>query len=127
MTDSPNNTSLTKQALTRALFFSALAIPTLISITVAFQLKTLKSGIVIAEDKEPQIVCFEPNVCAIEVYGKWYRIDGVIIMDETVPDEYRLNDLLKDPVEPTAGINPKAGAKALGSIVDSVVTPSPSE
>lgn len=127
MASSPENSSLTKQALSKALFFSALAIPTLISITVAYQLKSIRSGAVAIEEKEPQIVCFEPNICAIEVYSKWYRIDGVIVMDETVPDEYRLNDLLKDPVEPTAGVDPKAGAKALGSIVDSVVTPSPSE
>lgn len=120
MTNSPDNSSLTKQAFSKALFFSALAIPTFISITVAFQLKTIKTSVVGPVEKEPQIVCFEPNICAIEVYKKWYRIDGVIVMDETVPEEYRLEELLEES-SAEAGVNPEAGAKTLGSIVDTTI------
>lgn len=43
---------------------------------------------------EPQIVCFDADICAIEVHGKWYLINGVIDMEQTVPEEYKLNDLL---------------------------------
>ena len=122
MTIQPNSPSLTKQAFSKAFLLSAMAIPTLVSLTVAYQFKSMESRVEVVADKEPQIVCFEPNICAIEVYNKWYRIDGVIIMDQTVPEEYRLNELIEE-TEDRPGVNPKAGAEALGSIVDSIVKP----
>jgi hypothetical protein len=126
MATKDNNASLTKQALTKAFLFAAFAIPTLVSLTVAYQFKTMESRVAAPANLEPQIVCFEPNICAIEVRGKWYRIDGVILMDQTVPEEYRLNELIEE-ADPVTGIDPKAGAEALGSIVDSLVKPSPQE
>ena len=120
MATSPDNPSLTKQAFGKALFFSALVIPTLISITVALQFKSFKAAEAGPIEKEPQIVCFEPNICAIEVYKKWYRIDGVIVMDETVPEEYRLEELIEES-SAEVGVNPEAGAKALKSVVNSTI------
>jgi len=72
-----------------------LVIPTAISIFVALEVKNVRDITNQVVNGEPQIVCFDPDVCAIEVQGKWYRIDGVISMDETVPDEYRLHDLVE--------------------------------
>jgi len=88
--------SLTAQALTKAVILALMLIPTGISVFAAFEIKNMSSVTVAAVYGEPQIVCFDPDVCAIEVHGKWYRIAGIIELDKTVPEEYRLEDLVAD-------------------------------
>lgn len=85
--------SLFQEVFFKALYFIAMLIPTAISIFLAIEIKRITGTV---DGNEPQIVCFEENICAIEVYEKWYRIDGVILMDETIPEEYRLNDLIEE-------------------------------
>lgn len=69
-------------------------IPTFVSLFLAFQVRNITQDDMAAN--EPQIVCFDPDVCAIEVLGKWYRISGIIQMDETIPEEYLLHDLIEE-------------------------------
>src|SRR6056297_1078035 len=90
------NQSLTQQVLVRSAFFAFAIIPTAITIMIAIEVRSMKTLTDIALHGEPQIVCFEQDICAIEVYGKWYRIDGVIKMDETVPEEYLFRDLINE-------------------------------
>jgi hypothetical protein len=79
-------------------------IPTAVSIFVALEVKSVGELTNAAVNGEPQIVCFDADVCAIEVHGKWYRIDGVISMEDTVPEEYKLEELLSEVV--VAPVNP---------------------
>jgi len=94
MTQQQNN--MTAQALSKAVVIALMIIPTAISIFVAIEVKSMTSLAHEAVSGEPQIVCFDPDVCAIEVHSKWYRISGVIKMDETIPEEYQLHDLIDE-------------------------------
>lgn len=90
-----NNDSLIKQALKKSIIISLLIIPSVITIFMAFQVKNIfKLTNMIVNPSEPQIVCFETNICAIEVNDTWYRISGVILMDENFPEEYNLKELM---------------------------------
>jgi hypothetical protein len=88
------------QALTKSIKIALLVIPTVITIFMALQVKNIfKLTNIIVNPAEPQIVCFETNICAIEVNNTWYRISSVILMNETFPEEYKLNELLaQDPI-----------------------------
>jgi hypothetical protein len=77
-------------ALKNGIMLVFLIVPTMISIMVAFQLKTLKNTIVTVDDATPHIICFTTELCAIEVHDIWYRIDGIIDSDKIMPDEYKL-------------------------------------
>jgi hypothetical protein len=87
--------SLTSQALRQSFMLALMIIPTAISIFVALEVRSVNDLTHAALNGEPQIVCFDADVCAIEVQGKWYRIDGVISMEDTVPEEYKLEELLE--------------------------------
>ena len=95
-TTQPKPPSLIGSAFKWALLLALLIIPTAISIFVALQVKAMNELTNVVVHGEPQIVCFDAEICAIEVHGKWYVIAGVIDMENTVPEEYRLNDLLED-------------------------------
>jgi len=88
-----SDNSLTVRVFGKALVIALMVIPTTVSIFLALKVKSLSE--MVPEDliDQPQIICFSDNVCAIEVKNKWYRISGIISMDETVPEEYRLNDI----------------------------------
>jgi len=88
--------SLASVAMIRAFMFAMLIIPTGITIFIALEVKNVSTLANHAVNGEPQVICFEPTVCAIEVHNKWYKIDGVIIMDEVVPEQYKLHDLIED-------------------------------
>lgn len=92
-----SETSLAGSVMKLASIFALMVIPTLVSIFIAMEVKNVRTLTAAAIKKdEPQIVCFENNVCAIEVHNKWYRISGIILMEETVPEEYKLNDLIEE-------------------------------
>jgi hypothetical protein len=75
-----------------------MVIPTAISIFLAVDIKRMSTTTVDAvTTSQPQIVCFDPDVCALKVLGTWYSIDGIIKMEETVPEEYRLYDPEPEP------------------------------
>lgn len=88
------NSSLASQAFGKAVMIALLVLPTAISIFIVLEVKGGGMTSDHMTNNEPQIVCFDTDVCAIEVNNKWYRISGVIRMDETVPEEYRLEDLV---------------------------------
>tara|TARA_R110000851_G_scaffold227207_1_gene380030 strand:- start:113 stop:433 length:321 start_codon:yes stop_codon:yes gene_type:complete len=88
--------SLVSQALRQSIILALMIIPTAVSIFVALEVKNVGDLTNAAVNGEPQIVCFDADVCAIEVHGKWYRIDGVISMEDTVPEEYKLEELLSE-------------------------------
>jgi hypothetical protein len=90
--------SLTSQAIKKACVFALLTIPTAISIFIAIEVKAMGDVAISAFNNAPQVVCFEESVCAIEVRGRWYRISGVISMADTVPDEYKLQDVEVEPL-----------------------------
>ena len=94
--------SLTSQALGKSILLALMIIPTAVSIFVALEVKNANTIVNQAFNSEPQIVCFDPDVCAIEVRGKWYRISGVISMEHTVPDEYRLEELVEEAAKDRA-------------------------
>jgi hypothetical protein len=93
--------SLVNQALRQSFMLAFMIIPTAISIFVALEVRSVSDLTDAAINGEPQIVCFDADVCAIEVQGKWYRIDGVISMDDTVPEEYKLEELLDEAASKT--------------------------
>ena len=92
-TNSQNNNLISRLILT---LFAI--IPTIVSLFLAFQVRTMSEHIHENSfvENEPQIVCFDPDVCAIEVLGKWYRISGVIQMDDVVPEDYKLELLIDE-------------------------------
>jgi hypothetical protein len=89
-----NNNLISKLAF---MFFVIL--PTVVSLFLAYQVRTMSDHSHGPVEQEPQIVCFAVDVCAIEVLGKWYHIDGVINMEDTIPPEYRINDLIEEAVD----------------------------
>ena len=91
-----SESSLMNQTLRQAFVLALMIIPTAVSIFVALEVKSVSDLTNAAVNGEPQIVCFDADVCAIEVHGKWYRIDGVISMEDTVPEEYKLQELLSE-------------------------------
>jgi len=97
-----DNQSLTTQALGKSIMLALMIIPTAVSIFVALEVKDANTIVNQAFNSEPQIVCFDPDVCAIEVQGKWYRISGVISMEQTVPEEYRLDELVEEATKDRA-------------------------
>jgi hypothetical protein len=92
--------SLTNQAIKKACVFALLTIPTAISIFVAIEVKAMGDVAIGAFNSAPQVVCFDESVCAIEVRGRWFRIDGVISMEDTVPEEYKLQNMVDIEIDP---------------------------
>lgn len=66
--------------------FALLAIPTMISIFLAIEVNEIT-------DATPQsrLICLTDDHCAMEVGGIWYRINGVIDMEDLIPDEYKID------------------------------------
>lgn len=89
--------SLTGQAFKNGIMSVFLVVPTIVSIMVSFQLKTLEKNINIVDKTAPQIICFTAELCAIKVQDKWYRINGIIDLDAVTPDEYK--EVIPDPPE----------------------------
>ena len=92
--------SFLTQAVNKSLIFALMLIPTAISIFIAIQIKNTDEVEPFRGGKTPQIVCFSPDVCAIQVQNNWYRINGIIKMDEVVPEEYRLQELVDEANNP---------------------------
>jgi hypothetical protein len=63
---------------------AVMVIPMAVSIMAIVQVKTLAVDTTVSHN----VICFTPDNCAVEVNGIWYRIDGVIGMDATIPDDY---------------------------------------
>jgi hypothetical protein len=92
-----NEPSLVGQAIKNGLIIALLLIPTAISIYVAIEVKSMdKTGHAANSD----IICFNAELCVLEVHGIWYRIDGVIDMENTIPDEYRSPDTINETMDP---------------------------
>ena len=78
-----------------------MVIPVAISLFLAFQVRTIREH---THDvgAGTQIVCFDEQMCAIKVRGKWYEIKGTINMEETIPDEYQF-DTITEPNDEELG------------------------
>lgn len=102
-THRPQNDSVAIKVFGKALAFSLMIIPTVVSIFLAIKVKSFNDMLPEELIDKPQIICFSDDVCAIEVRNKWYRISGIISMEETVPEEYRLEEVESDSLgEPEA-------------------------
>ena len=82
------NQTPTSNAISRIAMVFFVIVPTAISVFLAFEVRSTANYVRDAESVEKQIVCFTPDMCAIEVAGVWYQIAGVIDMAETIPEEY---------------------------------------
>jgi hypothetical protein len=91
-----NDPSLTGQAIKNGIIIALMVAPTAISIYVAIEVKAMGDIAITAYEKDAQIICFQADVCALKVRGTWYRVSGVIDMDETVPEEYRLQEVIDE-------------------------------
>lgn len=102
---SQNNDNMATGLLGKSVMMTLLIIPTGISLYLAAQLKQMTNITEKNLEREPQIVCFEPEVCAIEVRGKWYHISGVIDMQKAIPEEYKLKELIDEAREKNEASN----------------------
>ena len=57
-----------------------------VSVFLALQVKNMTDHTHDADSDH--VVCFSLEMCAINVNGIWYQIEGTIDMDETIPDNY---------------------------------------
>lgn len=81
-----NTTNAAGQIISRIGWFVFMAGPLLISLFLAYQVREMARHT--HGNELNQIVCFSDSMCAIQVNGIWYHIDGVIDMSETIPEEY---------------------------------------
>jgi hypothetical protein len=77
------------QFFSRGALVLFLCVPTFMCILLWMQMKDLKQTVTGMEDITPQLVCFDGEVCGIEINGTWYKISGIIDMEETIPPEYK--------------------------------------
>ena len=89
-----NNQNMTTQVIGKGLMVTFMIVPTAISIFLAFEVRSIEKKVI---NSDIEIVCFAADDCAIEAYGKLYRIDEVIVQEDIIPEDY----LLEAPVEET--------------------------
>lgn len=94
-----NNQNTTTQVLGKSIMMALLIIPTAISIFLTIQVRNIESRNV---DTEIEVICFADNDCAIEAFGKVYRIKEVVILDEVIPDHFLLEAPEEEEKSPPA-------------------------
>ena len=83
------NLSTTGEVMRTAALIAGIIIPIAVSIMAIVEVRSIDHIIV-----DHTVVCITSDTCAIHVNNIWYRIDGVIDMDEMIPDKYQ-------PIVPT--------------------------
>lgn len=67
-----------------------MVVPTVISVYLGIQFKNINKVRIESSVTENQVICFQADICALSVGSKWYRVNGIIDMSTTIPEEYRL-------------------------------------
>jgi hypothetical protein len=73
----------TAQVVSTAALIACMIIPMAISVMAIIEVRAVSRVTV-----DHTVICFTPDICAVQSNNIWYRIDGVIDMDATIPDEY---------------------------------------
>jgi hypothetical protein len=83
MTDTKEDKSLFKEALSKGLFYALLLIPIVFSIIALVEVRTHPKA-----SADQSILCLSADLCAIQVNDVWYTIKDVIVMDDLIPDKF---------------------------------------